>query len=94
MLSKVAGLFFCGSVVLSVSDDETDLDDLDDLDDFEVFDVFDVLEVLFADFSVDERGFSTVPTLSDALAVTVTLPDVQLPIIICCTSESTQSKTV
>ena len=86
MLSKVAGLFFCGSVVLSVSDDETDLDDLDD---FEVFDVFDVLEVLFADFSVDERGFSTVPTLSDALAVTVTFPERQLPIIICCTSEST-----
>ena len=68
--------------MLPVSDDETDFDD------------FEVPDALFVVFSVDDRGFSMVPMLSGALPDTVTLPDEQLPTDICCTSESTQSKTV
>lgn len=71
--------------MLPVSDDETDFDDLDD---------FEGDDVLFVFFSVGEPDISTVPMLSGALPDTVTLPDVQLPTGICCTSESTQSKTV
>ena len=76
-----------------MSEDELTFEDFEDLEDLEDFEDFADTELfLFAEEEV-EVFFSSVPTLPLALVETVTLPEEQLPISNCRTSESTQSKT-